>query len=249
MKADLANEYLQAYSELRQIFAEEAGYDLYVIGGSLLGPTRDGDLLKNDKDMDLGYLSDFTDACAVREELVDIILRLAHRYPNVELVREEWTAVRTHFRWRKSERVRIDVMPAWFGVFNEVTHYCRPTFVGFPANQKMILPLKESKLRGVSVLFPARSAEKLAGVYGQGWQVPNPDFDKNSTRSIVAKREVRRLRFSWKQQFAMIRATKQAAKFSCLDLLWVWLATQLWVKGLWRIARLRPANDKHEHLL
>jgi len=249
MDDQLSQEYLEAYRELREVLASETGYDAYLIGGSLLGPVRDGQLLKNDKDMDVAYLSQHTDAESVRRELFALIMRLASRYPNIEMVRESWSAVRTHFRWRKNNRVRIDVMPAWFSEHDNQLYYCRPTFVAVKAEKNLVLPLQHIDFRGTDVLFPAEPEQKLELVYGQGWRQPDPAFDKDSMRSVLAAHEIRKLRLSWGQQFAVIRATKQAEGFSWFDLAWVWIASNLWVKGFRRILlSIRAPLSHTEHL-
>ena len=53
----LLGEVFDEVERLLPLVSERAGVDLFVIGGTLLGPVRDGRILPSDDDADLAYLS------------------------------------------------------------------------------------------------------------------------------------------------------------------------------------------------
>lgn len=86
-------EYLRFYSRIRKTFFNEFGYDLFFIGGTLLGYVREKQFLKNDKDMDVAYFSKFKFAHCVRDEMAEIIGRLIELEERVSFIRSNYSVV------------------------------------------------------------------------------------------------------------------------------------------------------------
>ena len=70
---DKAHEFLSHYERMNSIFSSKFGYNLYFIGGTLLGYIRENDFLAHDKDMDVSYFSKYDKVVDVRLELIDIV--------------------------------------------------------------------------------------------------------------------------------------------------------------------------------
>jgi hypothetical protein len=139
-----AHEFLGAYERMNVVFEEKFGYNLYFIGGTLLGFVREKDFLANDKDMDVSYFSKYGNVADVRKELIDIVHELMASGEELYFVRSDYTLVKNYFRWRVDARDRIDVMPSWC----QDGHVCRPTFVGYPGAKDIIQPLHKEQFYG-----------------------------------------------------------------------------------------------------
>jgi hypothetical protein len=174
---DYAAEYLEHYSKIRALFKSRFGYDLFFIGGSLLGLIRDGNFLENDRDMDIAYFSRQSTPDTVADEFYSIAEELISSGQPIDFITENIRIRPNYFVWSgPGDGVKIDVMPYW----ESKGRLYRPTFVGYEGDSTIILPTKPATFLGREVLIPNRPDEKLAHVYGDTWKVPDKNFKKSS---------------------------------------------------------------------
>lgn len=183
------HKYLSHYEYMTRVFYEKFNYQLYFIGGNLLGFIRDGKFLDNERDMDVSYFSKYKTVYDVKQELIEIIIRLVNDGEQIYLIRPNYTVAYNYFKWKVEDGERIDVMPTW--VQNGMIY--RPTFVGYRGNEDIILPLKEVSFYGHTIYIPNKPEVKLTNVYGENWRVPDDKFKKSdrtsaNTRLILNKK-------------------------------------------------------------
>jgi len=179
MKKEIKLKYVDYYNKINKLFKERFGYDLFFIGGTLLGYVREGDFLNNDKDMDVAYFSKHSNVDSVKNEWVNIIKVLVELGENIEFVTDKLSIRPAYFWWKlKDCDLRIDVMVYWK---DEKDNYLyRPTFVGYPSHSDLILPLKKEKFYGYDIFIPNKPELKLEKVYGKDWKTPNSSFIKKT---------------------------------------------------------------------
>lgn len=203
---DKAHIFLDGYDRMNSIFENKFGYNLHFIGGSLLGFIRENDFLDNDKDMDISYFSKYTNVKDVRKEILEIMNTLVDSGEELYFIRQkDYSVVKNYFRWKVDDRDRIDVMPTWC----QDGMIYRPTFVGHPGDQSLILPLKKEKFYGHDIYIPNRSEDKLAMVYGESWRTPDRKFDKKTRKNEDTLRVVGKELVFGKDAWPIIKKTKQ----------------------------------------
>ena len=201
-----AHEFLNAYERMNNIFKTKFGYNLYFIGGTLLGYIRENDFLENDKDMDISYFSKYTNVIDVRKEILEIISTLIDSGEELYFIRNlDYSVVKNYFRWRVDERDRIDVMPTW----TQDGMIYRPTFVSYEGTSDIILPLKKEKFYDHDVFIPNKPEIKLANVYGDNWKTPDRGFKKKTRWNDSTKRVVQDQLLFRKDAWPLIKKTKQ----------------------------------------
>lgn len=163
--------YLTCDAMLREV----SGYDIHVVGGTMLGLLRDGGPISHDIDFDGAYLSRFRDPLEVKREFIKIVRALVERGEDVQV--SQWERGRNFAKWytRPADRPgvkarHIDLFPAYIDADG---FYCRPTFVRIPGGREMILPLRKMSFDGVGVWAAARIEEKTVRVFGDDWRVPD----------------------------------------------------------------------------
>lgn len=172
------------YARARAWFKERWGLDLYLVGGTLLGFARSGQVIAFDKDFDTGYVSKHTDPKRIREEFRDIILALLKEGEDVRLLTTKPTVRRDYFMWHGRNGEHIDIFP---GALVD-GYYRRPTFVNVRLTPEDFLPLRSTQFNGVEVMVPRDMERKVAAVYGPGWRHPDPFWRKVKSREIIAYR-------------------------------------------------------------
>ena len=169
---------LRHYERVRVLFKELFGYDLFVVGGTLLGWVRHRDIISFDKDFDTSYLSDRTEPVEIQAEFAQIVKTLLKHGERIKLIgrnRKQNQFLRRHyFFWVLDEDHHIDVFP---GALIE-GRFRRPTFVQTELVREDLFPLREEQLRGHAILVPQNFEKKLAAVYGPHWRIPDPFWKK-----------------------------------------------------------------------
>jgi hypothetical protein len=178
LDADWIEKTLSHYDRARGVFKELFGYDLYVVGGSLLGWARNRDIISFDKDFDTGYVSNLTDPREIQVEFARIVKTLVKRGEKLELVginKNGQPFIRRHyFFWFAGEDHHLDVFP---GMLID-GRYRRPTFVQTELRRDDLFPLRQEQLCGHEILVPRNYEMKLAAVYGPSWRTPDPFWKK-----------------------------------------------------------------------
>jgi len=143
------------------------GFDAFVVGGTLLGAIRDGEILAHDDDADLAYLSKHSHPSDLILENAGLhrILR-DHGYC---VIRHSWSHLQV---LSDDERYYVDIFTAFYksGFFHEPIH------VRSKGMWSSILPLDEVELHGQRLPAPRDPEAWLAACYGPHWRVPDPSF-------------------------------------------------------------------------
>lgn len=148
------------------------GYPIYLVGGTLLGMVRDGQLLPHDDDMDFAYLSDKSDPADLAHESFELERRLTdagyavarHSLAHIELVFFDSENQVDHY---------IDVFTGFF----DGALYCQPFALrSAEVTRQDLVPTREIDVNGVPLPSPANPEAWLAYAYGEGWRVPDPTF-------------------------------------------------------------------------
>ena len=168
---------LSHYEKANQTFQELFGYQLFIVGGTLLGWTRNRDIISFDKDLDTAYVSKTTTPDGLREEFRDIVITLLRAGHDISITTKSETVRPYYAWWRLDDDIHIDIFPGAFVNGN----YCRPTFVETGLEKEDMFPLLEERLRGVPVLVPRNYERKLAAVYGESWKTPDPFWKKTKS--------------------------------------------------------------------
>lgn len=170
------------YSHARAEFSRLWDYELFPVGGTLLGIARDSGVIAFDKDFDTGYASRHQDPAQVRQEWKTIILTLLRNGENIHITNPKLGLIRCDFlHWRSPDgSAHIDVFP---GAFTP-SGYRRPTFVDTDLTAEDFFPLVEMHLGEDSVWVPRNYEKKLEAVYGPSWRAPDPFWKKVRTPEI-----------------------------------------------------------------
>ncbi|BDZ45914.1 LicD family protein [Naasia aerilata] len=148
------------------------GYVPFIVGGTLLGAARSGNVLPHDDDIDLAVLlpADSSPADLVLESFR--LQRLLEQR-GYAIVRHSAAHLQITFLFDGGVTDHyIDIFLAWYrdGWFYE------PLAMQVPAEAVAIEPLTTVKLGGLDFPAPADVDGWLAACYGPGWRTPDPSF-------------------------------------------------------------------------
>ncbi|SDO33408.1 class I SAM-dependent methyltransferase [Geodermatophilus sp. DSM 45219] len=171
---------------------EDLGLPPFVVYGTLLGATRDGDLIPHDDDADLGYLS-------------------RHQHP-LDVVRENLELERAlRARGHVVSRHSGGHLQLFFGGGDEGLDHYIDVFTAFVTEGRTYLCFQvgaegldlgertEIGIRGRAYPAPVEVEALLAATYGPGWRTPDPSF------TFTTPHPVRSRLSTWMGEFGMQR--------------------------------------------
>ncbi len=149
----------------------DRGQELFVTGGTLLGPVRDGRVMPGDDDVDLAYLSRYENPSDIALEGFE--LERALHGQGYETVRHSAGHLQLLFPGADgTDRFYLDI----FTYFN-VDGWFHGTFHARErAEDVTIFPLRNLTINGRELPMPARPEQMLAAIYGPSWHTPDPAF-------------------------------------------------------------------------
>ncbi|WP_309108940.1 methyltransferase domain-containing protein [Arthrobacter sp.] len=167
----LIQDVLGATEDLIQLVKRRAGLDLFITGGTLLGPIRDGRIMPHDDDADLAYLSAHSNPSDIALEsfrLEDILQAEGH-----ETVRHSAGHLQIMFPGAALEdRFYVDIFTYFIiGGWLHGTFHARE-----PERDVRVFPLRPVDVNGRMLPGPASPEQMLAAIYGPGWRTPDPAF-------------------------------------------------------------------------
>ncbi|MBC9944651.1 class I SAM-dependent methyltransferase [Leucobacter sp. cx-328] len=150
----------------------DMGLRPFVVGGTLLGGVREGELLPHDDDADVAYLSEFTNPADVAREGFQVghaLIDLGY-----ELVRHSATHMQLYFRTDSGLVDHyVDVFTAFFtddGKMNQPFH------VRGDLREDQILPFGTVTIAGREFPAPADPEAWLVINYDENWRTPIPGY-------------------------------------------------------------------------
>ncbi|WP_146069229.1 class I SAM-dependent methyltransferase [Arthrobacter sp. ZGTC412] len=169
-RAHLIDEALDEACKLVE-WARGRGQELFVTGGTLLGPVRDGRVMPGDDDVDLAYLSPHENPSDIALEGFE--LERALHAQGYETVRHSAGHLQLLFPGADgTDRFYLDI----FTYFN-VGGWFHGTFHAREHTENVgIFPLRTLTINGRDLPAPAEPEQMLAAIYGPSWQTPDPAF-------------------------------------------------------------------------
>src|SRR5690625_1685503 len=156
------------------IIADLRAMDLrpFIVGGTLLGGVREGNLLPHDDDADIAYLSEHTNPIDVALEGYRVGRRLEEL--GYSLMRHSATHMQLHFRDEETHvNYYIDVFAAFF---TDDGHINQPFHVRGPMREDQMLPFGTVEIDDFSFPVPRDLDCWLTLNYDENWRIPNPGF-------------------------------------------------------------------------
>lgn len=147
----------------------ENGFDAFIVGGTLLGAVRDGEILPHDDDADVAYLSAHSDpADLILENHRVHRLLLENGFP---VVRHSWAHLQV-LSDQEGAEYYVDI----FTAFYKSGHFHEPIHVRTPGLKDSIVPVTTQRLHGVELMAPRDPESWLVACYGPSWRIPEPGF-------------------------------------------------------------------------
>lgn len=169
------------YQRVRKVLQDYAGYDAFLIYGTLLGAVREGGYIGHDADFDSAFVSKQRTGEAAVAELREIALLLLHEGFAVEAMR-----ACLHIHDRENPEHRIDLFHVYFD---------DEAVMRFPfgvAGTSTLLETdwsgtKEVDFPGGKALIPVNGEQVVEHLYGADWRRPKPGFNWNLDRTDWAR--------------------------------------------------------------
>lgn len=161
------------------------GYPLYIVGGTLLGAMRSGELLPHDDDLDFAVLCDKSDPQDVALASFELERRLEaagytvvrHSHAHLELL---------FFSTEGSIDYYIDI---FVGYHSDDGLYNQPFALRGELPAEKLVPPSTIEVSGVSLPAPAVPEAWLEFAFGPRWLVPDPSFHWDTPRSTLRRFE------------------------------------------------------------
>lgn len=154
------------------VLMQQWGYPVYIVGGSLLGAMRTGELLPHDDDIDFAFWCDKTDPQDVT--LVGFEVQRQLEAAGYTIVRHSHAHLEIVFLTDEgSTDYYIDVFAGYHdadGLYNQPFALCGELAV------EDLVPTKAMDVNGFSLPAPAVPEAWLEFAYGPDWLVPDPSF-------------------------------------------------------------------------
>lgn len=156
---------------VRRILDETTDVDVYVTGGTLLGPYRDGRVMPNDDDADLAYLSRFDHPADVARE--GFAMGRALVAAGITVVRCSAGHLQLHFEHEGRPDGYVDIFTGWI---DDAGWWYQLFPIRARARREQLVPPLDLEIRGRHEPMCREPEIMLEAIYGPGWRVPDPSF-------------------------------------------------------------------------
>jgi hypothetical protein len=169
--------YLDQVTEVLTLLRDECGVPAFISFGTLLGAVRTGHLIGHDNDIDLGYLSAYTNPVDVVRESIRVEHALRRR--DWRVVRQNGGFLALFLPQADGSSRNLDVFACFIvdGWLHQV-HDIRTK-----ADRSAVLPLRDIEFEDRLMPAPAKPEVFLRAAYGRHWRVPDPAFEYHSPKT------------------------------------------------------------------
>jgi SAM-dependent methyltransferase len=169
--------YLDQVTEVLTLLRDECGLPAFISFGTLLGAVRTGRLIGHDNDIDLGYLSAYTNPVDVVRESIRVERVLRTR--DWRVVRQNGGFLALFLPQADGSSRNLDVFACF--IVNGYLHQIHD--IRTKADRSAVLPLRDIEFEGRQMPAPAKPEVFLRAAYGRHWRVPDPSFEYHSPKS------------------------------------------------------------------
>lgn len=175
------NTVMGIYLRVQRVLRDYAGYDAFLVYGSLLGAVREGGYIGHDADFDAAFVSKHRTGPEAVTELRGLALLLIKEGFSVKAVR-----ACLHVHDRSAPQHRIDLFHVYFD---------EDGILRFPFGVAGSTTLREDDWRGLReidfpggrALIPVIGERVVEHLYGADWRRPKPGFNWNLDRTDFAR--------------------------------------------------------------
>lgn len=215
LDTDWQRHVMRIYARTREILADELGYDIFFIYGTLLGVVREGGYIGHDVDFDSAFVSRHTDGPAAAEELVEIAMALIEHGLEVECLR-----FNLHIYDSDDTDVKVDLFHTYFDQ-GGVLQFPFGIAGTNPVTRDEWCGVREIEFPGGVGLVPENAERLVEHLYGADWRQPKPGFNWNLDRVARAVEgtltEVQCTRVYWANFYARAEFTDGSTFFEFVD--------------------------------
>lgn len=195
------------------IAREEAGLELWIAFGTLLGAMRSGGVIGHDSDVDLAFLGEHETPARLYADMAR--LRRALAAAGLEVVNKTGSFITILYDGPDGSLASIDVYTCFY--FNGLLYETASARAVVP--REAILPLSEVEFEGELLPAPADPSVLLEVSYGPGWRHPDPDFVHAPSHAVRSRFDgwfgnVMRRRRDWEAYWAQNPRPGRASDFS-----------------------------------
>lgn len=152
-------------------FMSGIGLDSYATSGTLLGIIREGDFISHDDDIDLAYISKFSDPSDILIERLELANKIS-----ADLGLKVYESTGGHLKIETSGKgiaFIFDLFTAFVDQDGFLNQYpLRPRSLKVDE----VVPIKKLNFYGSEVNVPASPEKHLELNYGSAWRIPDPCF-------------------------------------------------------------------------
>jgi hypothetical protein len=176
--AGIEQRLLDRVDRVREVIAAAVDVDVYVTGGTLLGPYRDGRVMPNDDDADLAYLSGHRHPADVARE--GFVLGRAVAADGIAVLRLSAGHLQLHFEHEGRPDGYVDIFTGWI---DDAGWWYQLFPIRAQVRREQLVPPATLDIEGHPEPMCREPELMLEELYGPGWRSPDPAFSFDVPRT------------------------------------------------------------------